>query len=138
MNQVSLSTDVYLSAGQINVQGNRVTTTEGKLDATQLTNTVPTGSISGSYTNVTGVGTLTAGTWNAAAVGAQYGGTGADLSAASLGEVPYFTANGVMSNLAAGTAGYLLQSNGAAAPIWVSSISVGSNLLSSTNTWAAQ
>jgi hypothetical protein len=31
---------------------------------------------SGSYTNITGVGTLTAGTWNATAIGVGYGGTG--------------------------------------------------------------
>jgi len=38
--------------------------------------TVPSAQISGSYTGITGVGTLTAGTWNATAIGYAYGGTG--------------------------------------------------------------
>jgi hypothetical protein len=33
--------------------------------------------LSGSYTGITGVGTLTAGTWNATTIGVPYGGTGA-------------------------------------------------------------
>jgi len=37
---------------------------------------LPTGRISGSYTGITAVGTLTAGTWNATAIGVAYGGTG--------------------------------------------------------------
>jgi hypothetical protein len=38
--------------------------------------TLPTGRLSGSYTGITGVGTLTAGTWNGTAIGFAYGGTG--------------------------------------------------------------
>ncbi len=34
--------------------------------------------LSGSYTGITGVGTLTAGTWNASTIGVGYGGTGAN------------------------------------------------------------
>lgn len=43
--------------------------------------TLPSGRLSGSYTGVTGVGTLTAGTWHATTIGLAYGGTGSDLSA---------------------------------------------------------
>lgn len=50
------------------------------------------------------------------------GGTGANLSAGAIGAVPYFSGAGVMSALAAGTANYVLQANGAAAPSWVQSI----------------
>jgi len=49
------------------------------------------------------------------------GGTGANLSAATIGAVPYFSAPGVMSALGAGAATYLLQGNGGAAPDWVQS-----------------
>jgi hypothetical protein len=46
--------------------------------ATQITSgTIDTARISGSYTGITGVGTLTAGTWNASTVTVPYGGTGA-------------------------------------------------------------
>lgn len=43
--------------------------------------TVPAARIAGSYTGITGVGTLTAGTWTAGVVGVAYGGTGANLNA---------------------------------------------------------
>jgi len=46
--------------------------------ATQITSgTISSSLISGSYTGITGVGTLTAGTWNATTIGVAYGGTGA-------------------------------------------------------------
>lgn len=38
--------------------------------------TLPTGRLSGSYTGITGVGTITAGTWNGTTIGGGYGGTG--------------------------------------------------------------
>jgi hypothetical protein len=38
--------------------------------------TLPTGRLTGSYTGITGVGTLTAGTWNATAIAVANGGTG--------------------------------------------------------------
>jgi hypothetical protein len=45
--------------------------------ATQVTSgTLASGRLSGSYTGITGVGTLTAGTWNATTLGVAYGGTG--------------------------------------------------------------
>ena len=48
------------------------------LNANQITSgTIASSLISGSYTGITGVGTLTAGTWNASTIGVAYGGTGA-------------------------------------------------------------
>ncbi|MFA6434209.1 MAG: hypothetical protein WCW52_05890, partial [Elusimicrobiales bacterium] len=41
LNQVSVSSDIYLSAGRINLHGNLVTTADGLLDASKLANTVP-------------------------------------------------------------------------------------------------
>lgn len=47
------------------------------LNASNLSSgTVPSAQISGSYTGITGVGTLAAGTWNATTIGVAYGGTG--------------------------------------------------------------
>jgi hypothetical protein len=42
---------------------------------------VATDRISGTYTGITGVGTVTAGTWNATRVAVLYGGTGANTLA---------------------------------------------------------
>jgi hypothetical protein len=47
------------------------------IDANQITSgTIASARISGSYTGITGVGTLTAGTWNATTIDVVYGGTG--------------------------------------------------------------
>jgi hypothetical protein len=54
-----------------------VTNTSIAIAANQITSgTIDTARISGSYTGITGVGTLTAGTWNANTIGVAYGGTG--------------------------------------------------------------
>lgn len=46
--------------------------------ASQITSgTISSSLISGAYTGITGVGTLTQGTWNASTIGVAYGGTGA-------------------------------------------------------------
>ena len=47
------------------------------IDASQIVSgTIASARISGSYTGITGVGTLSVGTWNATAIGTAYGGTG--------------------------------------------------------------
>ena len=52
------------------------------IDATQIiSGTIASARISGSYTGITGVGTLTTGTWNASTIGVLYGGTGASTAA---------------------------------------------------------
>lgn len=72
----------------------------------------------GSYTGITGVGTVVSGVWNGSVIGTQYGGTGQNFVTVPVGYVPYFSATGVMSALAPGVSGALLQTNGAAAPSW--------------------
>ena len=64
----------------VNAQGQltSVTNTSIAISGSQITSgTVGTSYLSGSYTGITGVGTLTAGTWNAGVIGVVYGGTGA-------------------------------------------------------------
>ena len=78
----------------VNAQGRLTSSvnTPIAIDATQITTgTINTARISGSYTGITGVGTLTAGTWNATPVAVAYGGTGAT------------TAAGARTNLGLGT-----------------------------------
>jgi hypothetical protein len=54
-----------LSATPISIAGSQITS-----------GTVGSSYITGSYTGITGVGTLTVGTWNASTIGVAYGGTG--------------------------------------------------------------
>jgi hypothetical protein len=64
----------------VNAQGQltALADTNIAIAATQITSgTIDTARISGSYTGITGVGTLTAGTWNASTIGVAYGGSGA-------------------------------------------------------------
>jgi len=75
----------YGSASQVPVlvtnasgQVTSVTNTSIAIAGNQITSgTIDTARLSGSYTGITGVGTLTAGTWNASVIGVVYGGTGA-------------------------------------------------------------
>jgi len=64
----------------VNAQGQITNIFDQPIDiaASQIgSGTIDTARISGSYTGITGVGTLTAGTWNAGTIGVAYGGTGA-------------------------------------------------------------
>jgi hypothetical protein len=64
----------------VNAQGQltALADTNIAIAATQITSgTIDTARISGSYTGITGVGTLTVGTWNASTITVPYGGTGA-------------------------------------------------------------
>ena len=53
-------------------------------------------------------------------------GTATNLAGGANGTIPYQSAAGTTQMLAAGTAGYLLQSNGSAAPTWVTAPTGGS------------
>lgn len=69
-----------------------------------------------SATGITGVGTLTSGTWNATAIGPVYGGTG--LTSYSTGDLIYASAPNTLSKRTAGTEGQLLQMNASGVPVW--------------------
>ncbi len=75
------------------------------------------GAYSGNSSNITKLGTISSGTWNATTIGVGYGGTG-KTSWTQWG-VLYASASTTLTNTTAGTAGYLLQGNGAAAPSWI-------------------
>jgi hypothetical protein len=95
--------------------------------------TVDSARISGSYTGITGVGTLTSGTWNATAIGAANGGTG--LTSYAVGDITYASDVTTLSKLALGATGRVLVA-GATAPEYVaqSSLSVGSATTATTAT----
>ena len=86
------------------------------IDANQIVSgTIASARISGSYTGITGVGTLTVGTWNATAIGAIYGGTG--LTSYTTGDLLYASATNTLSKLTIGTTGYTLTVAGGI-PTW--------------------
>lgn len=122
----------------INAQGQitSASNTAIAINGNQITSgTVGSAYISGSYTGITGVGTLTAGTWNATTIGVAYGGT--NLTSYTLGDMLYASGTATLSKLALGASSYVLTSNGTA-PAYVaqSTLSVGTatNATNATNT----
>lgn len=74
----SVPTFTVNAQGQLTAASN----TSISINANQITSgTVDTARISGSYTGITGVGTLAAGTWNASIISPTYGGTGVNNGA---------------------------------------------------------
>jgi hypothetical protein len=103
-----VTANTYGSASQtvtfvINAQGQVTSATSQNIAiaATQITSgTIDSARISGSYTGITGVGTITAGTWNGSTIGVPYGGTGATTLTGYVkgnGASP-FTANSTIPN----------------------------------------
>lgn len=118
----SVATFTVNSQGQLTAAAS----TSIAIDGNQITSgTVGSAYISGSYTGITGVGTLTSGVWNATTVDAGYGGTG--LSSYAVGDLIYASGTTALSKLALGTNGYVLTA-GASAPQYSaqSTLSVGS------------
>jgi len=67
------------------------------INANQITSgTIASARISGSYTGITGVGTLTAGIWNANTIDTNYGGTG--LTSFTSGGALYATSTSVLTS----------------------------------------
>ena len=128
-----VTANTYGSASQsltltINAQG-QITSASAQsiaIGASQITSgTIDSARISGSYTGITGVGTLTAGTWHADTIGVGYGGTG--LASYTTGDLLYASGTTTLSKLGIGTVNYVLTSSGTA-PQYVaqSTLSVGS------------
>ena len=95
----------------VNAQGQltAAATTSIAINGNQITSgTVGSSYISGSYTGITGVGTLTAGTWNASTIEVAYGGTG--LTSYTAGDMLYATASTTIAKLGIGTSGQVLTS----------------------------
>ena len=86
--------------------------------ATQVTSgTLDPGRLNGSYTGITGVGALTAGTWNATTIAAIYGGTG--LSSYAQGDLLYASSSSTLAALPDVATGNALLSGGVGAdPAW--------------------
>ena len=75
--QLTLVTNTSIAIASGAVSGLAASATTDTTNATNITSgTLPAARLSGSYTGITGVGTLAAGTWNSTAIGVAYGGTG--------------------------------------------------------------
>jgi hypothetical protein len=76
--QLTNAVDTAIAISSAAVSGLAPSATTDTTNAANITSgTLPSGRLSGGYTAVTGVGTLTAGTWNADTIQIAYGGTGA-------------------------------------------------------------
>lgn len=104
----------------INAQGQITSATDVSIAiaGSQITSgTIDTARLSGSYTGITGIGTLTAGTWNATTISPGYGGTG--LTSYTVGDIIYASGATTLSKLAGVATGNVLLSGGVAtAPSW--------------------
>jgi len=122
----------------VNAQGQltSASTTAIAINGNQITSgTIGSSYLSGSYTGITGVGTLTTGTWNATTISPGYGGTG--LTSYTAGDLVYASGSATLSQLALGLNGYVLTA-GASAPQYVaqSTLSVGSAATATSATTA--
>jgi hypothetical protein len=116
--QLTNAVDTPIAISAAAVSGLAASATTDTTNANNITSgSLGTSRLSGSYTGVTGVGTLTAGTWNATAIAANYGGTG--QTSYAVGDLLYADTTTTLAKLADVAVGNALISGGvAAAPSW--------------------
>ena len=105
---------------------------DGSVARTISYNTLGASPLAGS-SSLTTVGTVTAGTWNATAIGATYGGTG--LTSYTTGDTLYASATNTLSKLAIGSTGQVLTVV-SGVPAW--SASTGASITDDTTTATAR
>jgi hypothetical protein len=112
--QVTSVTNTGIAIASGAVSGLAASATTDTTNASNITTgTLGTSRLSGSYTGITGVGTLTAGTWNATAIGPVYGGTG--FTSYAVGDIIYADTTTSLAKLPDVAVGNALISGGVAA-----------------------
>jgi hypothetical protein len=106
------------SVAAADVSGLAPSATTDTTNAANITSgTLPVARLNGSYTGITGVGTLAAGTWNGSVIAAAYGGTG--QSSYAVGDLLYADTSTSLAKLADVATGNALISGGVGtAPSW--------------------
>ena len=111
--QVTSVTNTAIGITSAAVSGLAASATTDTTNAANITTgTLGTGRLSGSYTGITGVGTLAAGTWNGSVIGAVYGGTG--FASYTVGDLLFADTTTSLAKLAGVAVGNALISGGVA------------------------
>lgn len=120
---VSIGAAANAWANTVGVAGNNYTNTVNTRifqtfsDAANLiSGTIASARLSGSYTGITGVGTLTAGVWNASTVEVPYGGTG--VTSFTSNGILYGNNSGSLKVTSAGSEGQVLQASSTGVPLF--------------------
>jgi hypothetical protein len=116
--QVTSVTNTAITITSAAVSGLAASATTDTTNAANITSgTLPVARLNGSYTGITGVGTLAAGTWNGSVIAAAYGGTG--QSSYAVGDLLYADTTTSLAKLADIVSGNALLSGGVGtAPAW--------------------
>jgi hypothetical protein len=109
--QVTSVTNTAIGITSAAVSGLAASATTDTTNAANITTgTLGTSRLSGSYTGITGVGTLAAGTWNGSVIGAVYGGTG--FASYTVGDLLFADTSTSLAKLADVAVGNALISGG--------------------------
>ena len=117
--QLTTVTNTAIAIASGAVSGLAASATTNTTDAANITTgTLPSGRLIGGYTQVTGVGVLTSGTWNATTIESAYGGTG--FTTYTTGDLIYTSATNTLSKLPIGSTNQVLTVVGGV-PAWAAS-----------------